>query len=61
MLWSLLSTLVVLLGLAFAWLVGSQALQRVSSGATDSHAAAGRSSAVAGGFDQRGSIGVSQG
>uniref|UniRef100_A0A383WAE8 AAA+ ATPase domain-containing protein n=1 Tax=Tetradesmus obliquus TaxID=3088 RepID=A0A383WAE8_TETOB len=47
LLWSLASSLLLLLGLAFAWLVGSQALQRVGSGAGDSHAA-GRSSVVSG-------------
>jgi hypothetical protein len=46
-LWSLTSTLMLLLGLAFAWLVGSQALQRVSSSVSDSHAA-GRSSVISG-------------
>jgi hypothetical protein len=48
MLWGLTSTLMLLLGLSFAWLVGSQALRRMSSGVSGSHAAAG-SSMVAGG------------
>eukprot|EP00879_Flechtneria_rotunda_P014610 GHRR01015267.1.p1 GENE.GHRR01015267.1~~GHRR01015267.1.p1 ORF type:complete len:605 (+),score=233.34 GHRR01015267.1:179-1993(+) len=45
-LWGFATTLILLLGLSFAWLVGSQALRRMSSGATAAHGAA--SSVVAG-------------
>ncbi|KAF6252523.1 hypothetical protein COO60DRAFT_1471478 [Scenedesmus sp. NREL 46B-D3] len=54
-LWGLTSTLMLLLGLSFAWLVGSQALRRLSSGVSGSHAAAGSTSMVAGGAAGAGS------